>query len=115
MTTETTAAVDPEATIQTAQPTFVFSSCVAYEAPPDSSDSPIFFPYVWTIEADDLDEAWKEAFALVRGIGVQHGALALDRADLEAFPLADLRDILLTAGIHLIPPSLTDPYEALDE
>ena len=115
MTTESTPSVDPEAIIQTAQPSFVFTSCVAYEPSPDSSDSPIFFPYVWTIETDDLDEAWETAFALVRAIGVQHGALALDGVDLEALPLDAMRHILLTAGIHLIPPSLTDPDEAAGE
>ena len=112
MTTESTAAVDPEATIQTAQPSFVFTSCVAYEAPPDSSDSPIFYPYEWTVEADDLNEAWEIAIALVRGIGVQHGAPVLDTVDLEALPLDALRDILLTVGIHLVKPSLTEPDEA---
>ena len=64
------------------------------------------------IQAESHADASEQADAFASAVGVLHGAQALDDVDLDALSLADLRDILLTLGIHLGEPSLMDPEDA---
>ena len=64
-----------------------------------------------TIQAESHADASEQADAFAI-ISIEHGAPALDNVDLDALSLTDLRDILLTLGIHLGEPFLMDPEDA---
>ena len=108
MTTESTAAAETAATSRATPTSFLVVVGVAYAEP-----EVIVYCHKQLIEAESHADASEQADAFAMAVGIQHGAQALDDVDLDALSLADLRDILLTLGIHLGEPSLMDPEDAV--
>lgn len=108
MTTESTAAVESEASLRPTPLAFLVVVGVAYAEP-----EVVVYCHKQPIQAESNADASEQADAFARAVGIRHGAQALDNVDLDALSLADLRDILLTLGIHLGEPSLMDPEDAV--
>ena len=107
MTPETTAAVESEATSHPTPMTLLVVVGVAYAEP-----EVMIYCHKHLIQTESQSDASAQADGFARTVGVQHGAQALADFDLDALSLTDLRDILLTLGIHLGEPSLMAPEDA---
>ncbi len=107
MTTEPTAAAEAAATSHATPMAFLVVVGVAYAEP-----EVMIYCHKQPIQAESHADASEQADAFASAVGIQHGAPALDNVDLDALSLTDLRDILLTLGIHLGEPFLMDPEDA---